>query len=256
MITHRNDAIVLAIFCGTLVAVGFLTGAQAKDVAGRDEATPEPPKHNTAPEGWVALFDGKTLDGWKAMSGKALYPVEDGTILGTTVKDTPNSFLCTEKSYKDFELTFELFLHDRQLNSGCQVRSQVIDDNTVKYLHGRIGGPQIEISSGGHAGHCFMEGIGGWPSLYVDGEEVQGEAREAYRHKHIKNGLWNHFRVRIVGDHYQTWINGEKIADFKMLEEHRERFAEGVIGLQVHRVKEERPLRVRWRNLYLKEIGE
>lgn len=254
MTSHRNDAIVLAVFCSALVVFGLLTGAHAKNVTGRAEG---PPPHNTAPEGWVALFDGKTLDGWTAMSGEAKYTVEDGTILGTTVKNTTNSFLCTEKTYSDFELIFEVLLHDRGLNSGCQVRSQVVDDSTKRFKNGRIGGPQIEIASGpGYSGHCFMEAIGGWPSLYVDGKEVQGEAREARRHKHFKNGQWNHFRVRIVGDRYQSWINDELVADFTMLDEHKERFAEGVIGLQVHAVQDRGPFRVRWRNIYLKEIAD
>ncbi|MBX2850537.1 MAG: DUF1080 domain-containing protein [Phycisphaeraceae bacterium] len=255
MTSHRNDAILLALICSAIVVVGFLAGAGTKDVTGREDAAS--PKHNTAPEGWAALFDGETLDGWKAMSGEAKYTVDDGAILGTTVKQTPNSFLCTEKTYKDFELTFEVLLHDNELNSGCQVRSHAIDQGNKKYLHGRIVGPQIEIMRGaGYSGHCFMEGIGGWPSLYVDGKEVQDEARAAKRHKHFKNGQWNRFRVRIVGDHYQTWVNGEKVADFKMLEKHRERFAEGVIGLQVHAVQDRGPFSVRWRNLYIKEIGE
>ena len=48
---------------------------------------------------WESLFDGKTLDGWVQRNGKARYTVEDGAIVGTTVLDTPNSFLCTEKLY-------------------------------------------------------------------------------------------------------------------------------------------------------------
>ena len=261
MPTHPKDAIVFALICSAIVVIGLLTHAGSDDTTGRDQAliiqvADQAKPHNTAPEGWAALFDGKTLDGWKAMSGEAKYTVEDGTILGTTVKNTPNSFLCTEKTYKDFELVFEVFLHDEALNSGCQVRSQVIDDNTKKFKNGRIGGPQIEIMRGpGYSGDCFMEGIGGWPSLYVDGEEVQGEVRAARRNKLFKNQAWNHFRIRIVGDHYQTWINGEQVADFKMLDKHKERFSEGVIGLQVHAVQDRGPFRVRWRNLYLKELG-
>lgn len=237
---------------GMLFTIALLINTPARHVMGQDTRSPA---HNTPPDGWIALFDGKTLDGWKAMSGEALYTVEDGAIVGTTVKNTPNSFLCTDKTYKDFEMTFEVFLHNHQLNSGCQVRSQVIDTNTDKYLHGRIGGPQIEIMRGpGYSGDCFMEGIGGWPSLFVDGAEVRGESREAHRHNLFNNGAWNHFRIHIVGDHYQTWVNGERVADFTMLEKHRERFAEGVIGLQVHAVYDKGPFRVRWRNLYLKTL--
>ena len=51
-------------------------------------------------DGWVSLFDGKTLDGWKQINGTAKYVVENGTIVGTTVKGSANSFLCTEKYYE------------------------------------------------------------------------------------------------------------------------------------------------------------
>jgi hypothetical protein len=45
-------------------------------------------------EGWVPLFDGKTLDGWKVNGGNARYEVEGGAIVGTTVEGSPNTFLC------------------------------------------------------------------------------------------------------------------------------------------------------------------
>ena len=57
-----------------------------------------------ADAGWVKLFDGKTLAGWEQHSGKALYRVEDGAIVGKTVINTENSFLCTTKTYGDFIL--------------------------------------------------------------------------------------------------------------------------------------------------------
>ncbi len=44
---------------------------------------------------FLPLFDGKTLDGWKPRGGDAEYRVEDGTIVGSSVPKTPNSFLCT-----------------------------------------------------------------------------------------------------------------------------------------------------------------
>ena len=45
---------------------------------------------------WQSLFDGKTLDGWYARGGVAEYRVEDAVIVGTTVRGSPNSFLCTD----------------------------------------------------------------------------------------------------------------------------------------------------------------
>lgn len=48
--------------------------------------------------GGVALFDGKTFDGWVQRGGKAKYTIKNGMIVGTTLKGTPNSFMCTKKT--------------------------------------------------------------------------------------------------------------------------------------------------------------
>ena len=72
---------------------------------------------------WVALFDGKSLEGWTQRNGTATYRVEDGAIVGKTNEGSPNSFLCTDKPYGDFELEFEVKV-DNRLNSGVQIRSQ------------------------------------------------------------------------------------------------------------------------------------
>ncbi len=55
-----------------------------------------------AQKGWISLFDGKTLNGWKKVAGSANYAIEDGAILGTTVINSPNTFLITDKEYGDF----------------------------------------------------------------------------------------------------------------------------------------------------------
>jgi hypothetical protein len=57
---------------------------------------------------WTNLFDGKTLKGWKQLNGQAKYEVKNGMIVGTTVANTPNSFLVTEKDYGDFILELDL----------------------------------------------------------------------------------------------------------------------------------------------------
>ena len=57
--------------------------------------------------GWVALFSGKDLHGWEQINGSARYEAKDGAIVGTSVPNSPNSFLCTKKRYSDFELEFE-----------------------------------------------------------------------------------------------------------------------------------------------------
>jgi len=83
---------------------------------------------------WTSLFDGKTLAGWVQKNGTATYEVKDGAILGTTAKKSPNSFLCSDKDYGDFELEFEVFLYNNELNSGVQIRSQ-----TKETKDGKVG---------------------------------------------------------------------------------------------------------------------
>jgi len=73
-------------------------------------------------EGWQLLFDGKTLDGWSIKSGFATYKVDEGCVVGTTKSGSPNTFLCSDAKFADFELTFEVKF-DQFFNSGCQIRS-------------------------------------------------------------------------------------------------------------------------------------
>jgi hypothetical protein len=196
-----------------------------------------------AEEVWTELFDGKTLEGWEQRNGTAKYRVEDGAIVGKTNEGSPNSFLCTEKEYGDFELKFEVKV-DNRLNSGVQIRSQTRDTRT-----GRVNGPQVEIeASPGFSGYIYGEATDrGW--LSPDSDRKQ--------HSHLKNGEWNQYRVLAQGPHIQTWINGEQVADLKLDEEIHKRYAKGFIGLQVHSIPAgQGPYEVAWRNIRIKELNE
>ena len=48
-----------------------------------------------ADNGWESLFNGNDLSGWEQVNGSAPYKVEDGAIVGTTVMNSPNSFLAS-----------------------------------------------------------------------------------------------------------------------------------------------------------------
>ena len=73
-------------------------------------------------EGFVSLFDGATLNGWTQKNGTATYRVEKGAIVGQTTPGSPNSFLCSNADYGDFDLRFQVKLIDSELNSGVQIR--------------------------------------------------------------------------------------------------------------------------------------
>ena len=190
--------------------------------------------------GFVDLFNGKNLDGWTQRNGTATYRVEGDSIVGKTAEGSPNSFLCTDKLYGDFELKFEVKV-DSALNSGVQIRSQTRDTPT-----GRVNGPQVEIATNGTAGYVYGEAAGGW----MTPDEVRKP------HQVFQDGQWNAYHVLAVGPHIQVWVNGQRVSDLI----HEERFKShprGFIGLQVHSIGAgQGPYEVRWRHLQLRDLSE
>lgn len=205
-----------------------------------------------ADDGFVSIFDGRTLEGWEQHSGKAEYRVEDGCIVGRTVANTDNSFMCTKKKYADFILEFEFKVHP-QMNSGVQFRSEFYTKETEAEINGkkrkfpadRVHGYQYEIdpSKRAYTAGVYDEARRGWLFDLKDNEA----ARKAF-----KQSEWNKGRIECKGDSIKTWINGVPAADLK-----DGMTREGVFGLQVHGIGknvERAGEEVRWRNLRIKEL--
>jgi hypothetical protein len=203
-------------------------------------------------DGWKALFDGKSLDGWNIKSGFATYKVDAGSIVGTTKAKTPNTFLCSNETFGDFELTFHVKF-DQFFNSGCQIRSKLKADKKSDPYGGRVYGPQVEIEkSPGQSGFIYGEAAGGWQS-----PEPKSKDKAVNTHSHFKNEGWNEYRIRAVGQKIETWINGNKVADLDYDEQRYKDNSEGFIGLQVHGVGgNATPMSVRWKNIYIKSISK
>ncbi|MEQ1826405.1 MAG: DUF1080 domain-containing protein [Pirellula sp.] len=187
---------------------------------------------------WKPLFNGKDLAGWKQRNGWASYRIDGDAIVGTTADASPNSFLCTAVDYSDFELRFEVNV-DVALNSGVQIRSKSVPE----IGKGRVHGPQVEIMKGpGASGYIYGEGTNrGWisPTQPV--------------HSVMKNGEWNQFHIRAVGNRIQTWINGKLIEDITDPQSH----LSGFVGLQVHGIgKESGPYQVRWRKIEIRDLAK
>jgi hypothetical protein len=202
-------------------------------------------------EGFKPLFDGKSLDGWKQHGGVAKYSVENGEIVGRSVPNTPNSFLCTEKEYGDFILEVE-FKVSPGLNSGIQIRSQVFDKETEIDVEGkkrkipadRVHGYQVEIdpSERSYSGAIYDEARRGRFLADLADNEA---ARKAF-----KQNEWNKFRIECRGNSIKTWINGVPAVDLT-----DDLTARGLIALQVHGVgSRTEPYEVRWRNIRIKEL--
>jgi hypothetical protein len=218
-----------------------------------------------AEEKWANLFDGKSLKGWIQRGGKAGYSIEHDAIVGSSVCDTGNSFLCTERQYSDFILEYD-FKVDPRLNSGVQIRSECFDVPKTIQWQGkdleipaqRVHGYQVEIDPNISRGRLWSGGIfdesrRGWlfPGDGVDGPE--GKAFSEQGRRILKPQDWNHIRVEAKGDSIKTWLNGTACAAIKDGLTPR-----GFVALQVHRIrddKEREGAQVRWRNIRIKEMA-
>ena len=189
------------------------------------------PKDDTP---WVSLFNGTDLSGWSQKGGEADYEVREGAIVGSTVHNTPNSFLTTDKMYGDFILELE-YKVDSTMNSGIQIRSNSIP----QYQNGRVHGYQIEIDPSERAWSAgiYDEGRRGWLNTMDDNPEAQ---------KAFKQNDWNKYRIEAIGDTIKTWINS--VPASYLIDD---KTSKGFIALQVHAIGDEEKAgkEVIWKNI-------
>lgn len=186
-------------------------------------------------DGWINLFNGKDLSGFKQLNGKAKYEVVNGEIVGTTVLNTPNSFLATEKTYSDFVFEVELLVADN-MNSGIQFRSE----SNPEYNYGRVHGYQCEVDPSERAWSAgiYDEARRGW--LYP--LSYNTDAQKAFKH-----GDWNKYRIECIGNNIRTWLNDIPVAHLV-----DDMTSEGFIALQTTVLGKTRKKKV---NKYVGEIS-
>ncbi len=188
-------------------------------------------------DGWVDLVAGGIESGWRQLGGVAEYALEaDGTIVGTAVADTPNSFLVTKEEYGDFALRLE-FRVDDGLNAGVQIRSE----SRADYMNGVVHGYQVEIDPSDRAwtGGIYDEWRRGW-LFPLTLNPAAGRA--------FGRGEWNRLHIEATGSTIRTWLND--VPATYLIDDMTPR---GFIALQVHAVgPEQAGLRVRYRNVHLR----
>ena len=176
----------------------------------------------------VSLFNGEDLSGWN-IHGTEKWYVENGELVCESGPDEEYGYLATEQIFKDFDLSVD-FKQEANGNSGIFFRSSL--EGTI------ISGWQVEVAPPGNDSGGVYESYGrGW---LVQPDSVKDSA--------LNMGEWNTMRIRVVGDHVQTWLNETPMVDF-MDEKIGE--AEGSIALQIH---DGGGIKVRWRNLVIEEM--
>jgi len=183
-----------------------------------------------AEEGFVSLFDGKTLNGWEGDA--RFWSVKDGVIVGSTdqVKTEHNTFLCTTKKYRDFVLKLEFKL--RNHNSGVQIRSERLEDFIVK-------GYQADMAEQRYMGILYEE----------RGRGILADVKPEEVAKHVKADDWNEYTITCQGPRIRLEINGFTTVDYE--EKDAVGAKEGIIALQLHAGP---PMQVEFRNIRIREL--
>lgn len=186
-------------------------------------------------DGFQAIFDGKTLEGWKG--NEKFWSVKDGCITGQTTADNKtdgNTFLIWKDQVADFELRLKFKIVGG--NSGIQYRSS---DKGNHVVHGY----QADIDSGDqYIGILYEEGRRGVLAErgnkveITDGGEkkVTGKTEDsAAILKDIKKEDWNEYVVIAKGNHLIQKINGHTTVD--VTDNQKEKSAaSGILALQLH----------------------
>jgi hypothetical protein len=206
------------------------------------------------PNGFVALYNGKDLSGWRggdtfdhrkwlAMPEEerakqdAVWTADmrahwraEGDEL---VNDGKGKYATTVKDYGDFEL--------------------VLDYKTVPLADSGIylrGCPQVQIwdhTNPAEFRNGAQKGSGG---LWNNSAGAPGKDPLVLADKPF--GEWNHFRIVMVGDRVSVWLNDKHVVDNAVMENYYDRKqpipARGPIELQTHGGE------IRWRNIFIREM--
>ena len=176
-------------------------------------------------QGWIMLFNGKDLSGWKVPEPNPWWKVENGVLVGNQAPGKKGNIIYTEKTFKDVVLEADCRWNG-EIDSGFFFRK-----------------PQLQVQIG--ISRSEKRDLTG--SLYGK-DKYKGK----YAHdveKALKVGDWNHFKVEVKGNRWQVWLNGTQVLDWTDKENLYK--DAGPIGLQIHPGLE---MKVEFRDVKAKEL--
>lgn len=206
--------------------------------------------------GGKLIFDGKTLDGWRAPD-MSYFSVKDGAITGTTTREhnpPENQFIVWQGgTVGDFELRFRFRIFGAKANSGMQFRSRVRE-------RGLVHGYQADIATAGPYLGGIWDEYGTRKSLAARGEKTvidENGKRTSTRFadaeallRGINLEAWNEYHIIARGPHITLKINGEVTAELI----DRERGKSAASGVLAMPIIPGEPMRVQYKDIRLKTL--
>lgn len=227
-----------------------------------------------ADDGFVQIFDGKTLANW--VGDTTYWHVKDGSLVGEVTPSTllkTNTFIVWQGGTPgDFELKAEFRIAESG-NSGINYRSEALTD-----IPNALRGYQCDIDGKiNYTGQNYEER--GRTTLAYRGEEVTISSQDnpgdpeslranvknnAWTKRDVtkslgnadslksvvKSGDWNTCHIIAKGNHLQHYINGVLMSDVTDSDTINRKMS-GLIGVQVHVGP---PMTVEYRNILLKQL--
>ena len=187
-------------------------------------------------EGWMLLFDGKTLDKWNVTPALAkVFKVSDGAIKAD-LSDAGGTML-TKDTFDNFVLKVEVRAHP-DINSGIILRSPA-PGSAPAAGEKPVPGYELQIRDRN-------------PGNYSSGDFLTGSVVNVSKAPHdvkIIPNQWNTIEATVNGDHFVVVFNGKKVADG-----HDKRRASGHIGLQLAHPEDVRHASLEFRNIKIKRL--
>jgi Domain of Unknown Function (DUF1080) len=181
-----------------------------------------------ATRGWTALFNGKDLAGFKYQP--EFWKAEAGVLLGSTPGGSEHHYMYTERAdYADFEMHADVKLVGN--NSGICIRIAPTSFDDV---------PGYQVDMGDGYWGCLWDERGRGMIAKYPKEDVD-------QFLHVDE--WNHYYVRAVGHHIETWLNGFKTVDVVDAAGR----STGPIGFQL--CHGDKPTTASFKNLYVRPVS-
>lgn len=186
----------------------------------------------------TVLFDGTSMDGW-AHTGPGYFRI-DPIQKSLVAMGGMGMLFYYDQQFADFELTLDYKIARWDANSGVFIRFPNLPIKNQPQVNGQeMAGPWAAVHEGYEIQICdACGGNTGTGSLYSFFDRTKSASKPV--------GEWNEMKIRAEGQHYQVWVNGEKVGDYT-----GSRALKGYIGLQNHHVDEE----ASFRNIRIQELG-
>ena len=194
-------------------------------------------------DGFISIFDGKTLKGWEATPAKTspAWTVKEGMIVGNGDKGRGYLTYTPNKDVADLELKFS-YRFPGKGNSGVSIRAIV--DKTRKRdfqsYHADLGhlgiGKNVmgawDFHTPGRKEHrCFR---GDRLVIGEDDKPTITPIKDTLTAEDIKKGDWNSVHIIAKGNNFKLYITGKLSSEFTEHLPQAKRLKSGMIQLQLH----------------------